>query len=101
MNYEWKFKSQTPEEAEEAKLLAKELGIHPIFGKLLLQRNIHTAKEARKFFRPQLTGLHDPFLMNDMDVAVKRLNKALGEKCGRMHRSGAGLQIPATILLQH
>ena len=80
MNYEWKFKSQTPEEAEEAKLLAKELGIHPIFGKLLLQRNIHTAKEARKFFRPQLTGLHDPFLMNDMDVAVKRLNKALGEK---------------------
>ena len=80
MNYEWKFKSQTPEEEEEARLLAKELGIHPVLGKLLIQRKIYTAKDARKFFRPQLTGLHNPFLMNDMEVAVKRLNKALGEK---------------------
>lgn len=80
MNYEWKFKQQTPEEEAEAKLLAKELGIHPILGKLLMQRDIHTAKDARKFFRPQLTSLHNPFLMNDMEVAVKRLNRALGNK---------------------
>ena len=36
--------------------------------------------DAKKFFRPQLPDLHDPFLMNDMDIAVERLNKAMGKK---------------------
>ena len=39
-----------------------------------------TAVEARRFFRPQLNELHDPFLMNDMEKAVERLNKAMGRK---------------------
>lgn len=61
-------------------MLAKELGISPILGRLLVERGIATAAEARTFFRPQLPDLHDPFLMNDMKVAVERLNKAMGKK---------------------
>ncbi len=49
---------------------------------LLWQRNITGFDEARAFFRPQLSDLHDPFLMPDMQVAVTRLNQAIqnGEK---------------------
>lgn len=48
--------------------------------KLLVQRGITTLEEAKQFFRPELSQLHDPFLMNDMDKAVKRLNRAMAEK---------------------
>lgn len=44
---------------------------------LLLQRGVSTYKEAKKFFRPQLSDLHDPFLMKDMDLAVSRIEKAI------------------------
>lgn len=37
-------------------------------------------ENARLFFHPQLTELHDPFLMKDMDKAVERLNEAMGRK---------------------
>lgn len=37
-------------------------------------------ENARHFFHPQLTELHDPFLMKDMDKAVERLNEAMGRK---------------------
>ena len=60
--------------------LAKELGISPILGRLLVERGITSMAAARKFFRPQLQDLHDPFLMKDMDKAVERLNKAMGKK---------------------
>ena len=56
------------------------MGIHPALGKLLFDRDIRTLQEARHFFRPQLTELHDPFLMNDMQKAVDRLNAAMGRK---------------------
>lgn len=56
------------------------MGISPVLGKLLLDRGIHTSEEARAFFRPQLSGLLDPFLFLDMDKAVARLNTALGRK---------------------
>ena len=62
--------------------LSAELGIDPVLATLLEQRGIRTFDEARKFFRPSLSALHDPFLMKDMDVAVERLEKAVkgGEK---------------------
>ena len=63
-----------------AKALAKEIGISPILCRLLLQRGITSAGEAKRFFRPQLNELHDPFLMKDMSLAVERLNKAMGRK---------------------
>ena len=52
----------------------------PILCALLLNRGIKSVAEAKNFFRPKLSNLHDPFLMNDMDIAVERLNKALGRK---------------------
>ena len=56
------------------------MGISPILGRLLVERGITSMAAARKFFRPQLQDLHDPFLMKDMDKAVERLNKAMGKK---------------------
>ena len=47
---------------------------------MLAQRGIRSVEEAEKFFHPSLRDLHDPFLMPDMDKAVKRLNKAMGKK---------------------
>ncbi len=80
MTHKWNYLPITPEQAETSQTLAKELGISPILGQLLVERGITTASAARKFFRPQLSELFDPFLMKDMDVAVARLNKAMGEK---------------------
>ena len=80
MNYKWTYDDLTPEESARAALLAKEVAIHPALGSLLVRRGITTPAEARRFFRPQLSELHDPFLMNDMQAAVDRLNDALGRK---------------------
>ncbi len=52
----------------------------PILCSLLVKRGIKNAGEAKAFFRPRLSSLHNPFLMNDMDIAVERLNRALGRK---------------------
>ncbi|MCB9016039.1 MAG: DHH family phosphoesterase [Lentimicrobiaceae bacterium] len=57
--------------------LAEELGVGPKLAELLVQRGINTYGEARAFFRPELSNLHDPFLMKDMDKAVERIAKAL------------------------
>ena len=80
MNYKWIYEAPSPADAAAATELAKEVGIHPALGKLLFDRDIRTLQEARHFFRPQLTELHDPFLMNDMQKAVDRLNAAMGRK---------------------
>lgn len=80
MNYKWNYEAPTPTEAAAQAALAREVGIPPALGKLLFDRGITTAQQARHFFRPQLTELHDPFTMNDMQVAVDRLNLAMGRK---------------------
>lgn len=80
MNYKWNYQPPTLQEREAARALSREIGISPILCKLLQERGIHSAAEAKRFFRPQLNDLHDPFLMNDMDVAVERLNLAMGRK---------------------
>lgn len=80
MKYKWNYQPLTLEQREEARALSKEIGVSPILCHLLRQRGITTAEAVKKFFRPQLHDLHDPFLMNDMDAAVKRLNKAMGAK---------------------
>ena len=52
----------------------------PILTLLLIRRGITTESAAKRFFRPQLADLINPFLMKDMDIAVDRLNDAMGRK---------------------
>ncbi len=80
MTHKWNYQPITSEQTETSRELAKELNINPILGNLLVKRGITKVQEAKKFFRPQLPDLYDPFLMEDMDVAVERLNKAMGRK---------------------
>ena len=80
MNYKWKYDPPATEVAARAAQLAHQLNLHPVLCKLLIDRGIDSETEVRKFFRPQLTDLHDPFLMNDMHEAVNRLNEAIGRK---------------------
>jgi single-stranded-DNA-specific exonuclease len=58
---------------EKVIFLQQSLKIHPAICKILCQRGIETFDQAKKFFRPQLTDLHDPWLMKDMDKAVSRI----------------------------
>ena len=60
--------------------LSQELGIDQVLSNLLVQRGIDTFAKAREFFRPDLSMLHDPFLMKDMEQAVERLHNAVEGK---------------------
>lgn len=80
MNYKWHYEAPDTATAAAAAALATELAIHPALARMLLERGITSAQQARHFFRPPLTELHDPFLMNDMQRAVERLNLAMGRK---------------------
>ena len=76
----WNFQTPTEEELHKRDRLASQLGLSPVVCLLLVQRGLTTVEEVKKFFKPSLNDLHDPFLMPDMEKAVKRLNKALGNK---------------------
>ena len=69
-------KKQKPEQ-EKIQKLATELNVDFLIATLLLQRGIETFEQARQFFRPALTDLHDPYLMKDMDKAVARIEMAI------------------------
>lgn len=58
--------------------LQSELGVNPIIARLLVNREIHTFEQSKAFFRPSLEQLHDPFLMKDMDIAISRIERAIG-----------------------
>ena len=78
MTKRWCIKTRTEEEIRTQEILTEELKLNPVICQLLVQRGITSATEVKKFFKPSLDELHDPFLMPDMHKAVKRLNKALG-----------------------
>ncbi len=80
MSYIWEYNELSEVDKSIALSLANSLGINPVMGTLLVNRGIRTEDEARRFFRPQLTHLLDPFLFEDMQKAVDRLNEALGKK---------------------
>ncbi len=80
MQFKWNYEPLTPERQQAAKELAEKIGMSPVMAGLLIQRGIKTESAAKRFFRPMLNELIDPFLMNDMDVAVDRLNDAMGRK---------------------
>ncbi len=73
----WIYKTLSEEQIKIKEKIADELSISPILAELLVQRGITTFEDARSFFRPDLSNLHDPFLMKDMDKAVERLTAAL------------------------
>ncbi len=80
MNYKWNYQAPTQEQKEAAEALADQIRVSPVLCGMLINRGITNAEAARKFFRPQLHDLHDPFLMRGMDVAVERLNHAMGNR---------------------
>ena len=80
MNYEWSYIPPSEAELNLAGEMAEELRISPVVARVLISRGINNVQDARRFFRPQLTDLHDPFLFQDMQKAVNRLNEALGRK---------------------
>ena len=80
MHFKWNYEPPTPEEKQAANELGDKLAMSPILAQLLIRRGITTESAAKRFFRPQLADLINPFLMKDMDVAVDRLNDAMGRK---------------------
>ena len=71
----WRIKK--PAEINDLKHLSAALNVDMAIANLLIQRGIKTFSEARSFFRPRLSDLHDPYLMKDMDKAVARIKKAI------------------------
>ncbi|PRZ02016.1 exonuclease RecJ [Marinilabilia salmonicolor] len=78
MEKRWSIK-ENPESEIEAELSAFE-DIGPALGRLLALRGVRNSEEARTFFNPSLSDLHDPFLMKDMQEAVDRIQKAISAK---------------------
>tara|TARA_B100001758_G_scaffold247879_1_gene268025 strand:- start:3293 stop:4981 length:1689 start_codon:yes stop_codon:yes gene_type:complete len=77
MKKTWKIKST---DKQNVSLLAKSLGVSKIVAELLVLRGITSFEEAKDFFRPQLSDLHDPYLMKNMQNAVTRLQNAIAKK---------------------
>ena len=73
----WNIRQLTEAEGQLTEKLAKDLNIDFMSARMLTVRGIKSAEEARKYIRPSLDELNDPFLMRDMDKAVERLRKAL------------------------
>ena len=80
MQFKWNYTPPADTQVNAAKDLGEKLGISPILASLLIRRDITTESAAKRFFRPQLADLINPFLMKDMDAAVDRLNDAMGHK---------------------
>lgn len=80
MHFKWNYEQPTSEQQQAAKELGQKMGVSPILAWLLIKRGITTESAAKRYFRPQLADLINPFLMKDMDLAVDRLNDAMGRK---------------------
>ena len=76
-NAERKWIIKEPGNPADVRKLSQELSIDPVLGNLLVQRGIKNYDQAKAFFRPELSMLHNPFLMRDMDLAVERLHNAI------------------------
>ncbi|CAM4158676.1 single-stranded-DNA-specific exonuclease RecJ [Zobellia nedashkovskayae] len=71
----WTIKPKPEQDAIDQ--LANALKVDDLVAQLLLQRGISTYEAAKNFFRPELTHLHDPFLIKDMNIAVERIEEAI------------------------
>lgn len=75
MDKQWVIKKQGDKETIDR--LRSDLGVNKYIANLLVQRGMDTYEKAKKFFRPSLEELHDPFQMKDMDKAIERLGSAM------------------------
>ena len=71
----WSLKPKPEETLVES--LSQSIGTDPVISSLLIHRGVRSYDEAKQFFRPSLSELHDPFLMKDMNQAVSRIIKAI------------------------
>lgn len=78
MEKQWELAST--DETDRIEELAGTLAVKPVVARLLVQRGIASAQQARAFFTPDRSGLHDPFLFEDMHAAVERIIEALTER---------------------
>ena len=77
MQKRWKILTADKKKSE---LLRQSLKIFPVVCDILVQRGIETFEQSKKYFRPALNDLHDPWLMKDMDKAVERIIRAVNNK---------------------
>lgn len=68
---------KTEPDKQQVEELSKAINLNKVLTSILVQRGITTFEEAKKFFRPQLSDLYDPFLMKGMDLAVERIERAI------------------------
>lgn len=78
MEFVWKQKPKASQAAIER--LGKEINVNPILANMLINRGIESFEQAKDYFRPSLSQLHDPFLMKDMDHAVQRIQQAIQQE---------------------
>jgi single-stranded-DNA-specific exonuclease len=77
MQKRWKILAADKQKSDSLQLALK---ISPVICNILVQRGIETFEQSKKYFRPELTDLHDPWLMKDMDKAVERIIRAISNK---------------------
>ena len=82
MTSKWNYLPLTKEQEQIKESLQSDIGASSVICELLVRRGVKDKEEAQKFFSPQLSDLHDPYLMDGMREAVDRLNYAIGQKEG-------------------
>ena len=77
MNKKWEYI-----EVDEGKVseIAAKHGISEIIAKVLLNRGISEENDVDAFLHPKLENLNDPFLLNDMEIAVNRIIECVESK---------------------
>ena len=78
--HKWNYPTLSSNEKKQIDELTKDEKLHPVLAKLLVGKGIRTRQEADSFLYPNLDNLHDPFLLPDMEVAIRRIEEAIGRK---------------------
>ncbi|MGA2297058.1 MAG: single-stranded-DNA-specific exonuclease RecJ [FCB group bacterium] len=78
MNYRWTFRKRADESIIQG--LVSSLNVPKSLAQVLIARGVFSKEDAKRFFEPALDDLHDPFLMDGMDIAVERILHAINKK---------------------